>query len=881
MTESASILLVEDSNTQALQMRILLEREGFKVARAASAEAALEMMAEARPDLLLVDYHLPGMNGDELVRQVRLNLRTRALPILMLTGGPTRERELQGLDSGASAYVTKSSDPALLIGQLRALLRQRGASSESSAPVGFQRGALMLIASDPACRRAFEPLLEAEGYRALFADDAATAVLELAARPVDCVLVDIGFGGEEALRPLADIAAFRTGARTFEVIALGEDPQGSKLKLRGFAAGADEVLLKSEDRETQAARIRAVVRRKLARDEDQRAAEHERQREAALAAGAIIGTWNWDLLTDRFKVDDAFARSFGLDPSLGRDGIPLAKIVATVHPDDQAGLTAAIDDAIKRGGGYAHQYRTRRADGVYYWLEANGRVHQGPDGTPLGFSGVLIDMEERRALIEERDRAHNELRLVANTLPFLVTFVDNSLTCRFANAAYRQWFDLPIEDVLGRTIAELAGPERYAAQSSAIEQAVAGEATQIDLDWPWPDGRRRIAEVRYVPRRDGNDAVNGLCIFAQDVTTLRDAATLLNARNATLEDEAVDRMAELRLYRDIVFSDASPILAFDKDYRLIGFNQAHADDFMRVMGHRQVVGEILPDFFPQAQSEMLRGYMDRALAGERFVVSQDFGDPERVVPSWEITYTPLRNEAGDIIGAFHHARDISDRTRIARERDELEEQLRQAQKMEAVGQLTGGLAHDFNNLLAGISGSLELMATRISQGRIKDIEKYMVAAQGAARRAAALTHRLLAFSRRQTLAPKATDVNTLVGGMLDLIRRTVGPSVQVETVCMAGLWAAMVDPPQLENALLNLCINARDAMPGGGRITIETGNRWMDRHGARQHDMPEDNICRCASPTPAPACRPKSSPRPSTRSSRPSRSARAPGSACR
>ena len=174
MTESASILLVEDSNTQALQMRILLEREGFKVARAASAEAALEMMAEARPDLLLVDYHLPGMNGDELVRQVRLNLRTRALPILMLTGGPTRERELQGLDSGASAYVTKSSDPALLIGQLRALLRQRGASSESSAPVGFQRGALMLIASDPACRRAFEPLLEAEGYRALFADDAAT-----------------------------------------------------------------------------------------------------------------------------------------------------------------------------------------------------------------------------------------------------------------------------------------------------------------------------------------------------------------------------------------------------------------------------------------------------------------------------------------------------------------------------------------------------------------------------------------------------------------------------------------------------------------------------------------------------------------------------------
>ena len=167
-----------------------------------------------------------------------------------------------------------------------------------------------------------------------------------------------------------------------------------------------------------------------------------------------------------------------------------------------------------------------------------------------------------------------------------------------------------------------------------------------------------------------------------------------------------------------------------------------------------------------------------------------------------------------------------------------EEALRQSQKMEAVGQLTGGLAHDFNNLLAGISGSLELMNTRILQGRLKDVERYMVAAQGAAKRAAALTHRLLAFSRRQTLTPKATDVNVLAQGMLDMIRRTVGPSVEVQFVGMGGLWSALVDPPQLENALLNLCINARDAMPGGGRIIIETVNREVDRQQAGVRDMP-------------------------------------------
>ena len=171
------------------------------------------------------------------------------------------------------------------------------------------------------------------------------------------------------------------------------------------------------------------------------------------------------------------------------------------------------------------------------------------------------------------------------------------------------------------------------------------------------------------------------------------------------------------------------------------------------------------------------------------------------------------------------------------ERKSLEDQLRQAQKMEAVGQLTGGLAHDFNNLLAGISGSLELMQMRVTQGRVTELDRYIVAAQGASRRAAALTHRLLAFSRQQALEPKPTNVNRLIHGMEEMIRRTVGPQIETEVVGIAGLWTTWVDPNQLENALLNLCINARDAMPGGGRLTIETANIWIDERGARERDL--------------------------------------------
>jgi PAS domain S-box-containing protein len=165
------------------------------------------------------------------------------------------------------------------------------------------------------------------------------------------------------------------------------------------------------------------------------------------------------------------------------------------------------------------------------------------------------------------------------------------------------------------------------------------------------------------------------------------------------------------------------------------------------------------------------------------------------------------------------------------------EALRQSQKMEVVGQLTGGIAHDFNNLLTGISGSLEMLGARLTQGRLNDAERYIMAARNAATRAAALSHRLLAFSRRQTLDPQPADIDRLIAEMEDMIRRTVGPAVRIEVVSTAGLWNTRVDKNQLENALLNLCINARDAMPNGGSLVIDTSNRWVDERSARERDL--------------------------------------------
>ncbi len=169
------------------------------------------------------------------------------------------------------------------------------------------------------------------------------------------------------------------------------------------------------------------------------------------------------------------------------------------------------------------------------------------------------------------------------------------------------------------------------------------------------------------------------------------------------------------------------------------------------------------------------------------------------------------------------------------ERSAAESQVRQLQKMESIGQLTGGIAHDFNNMLAIVIGSLDMAKRRLDGSEHPRVAFYIDNASEGARRAAVLTSRLLAFSRQQPLAPQALDANQLVSGMSELLRRAIGEQIRVEAVLAGGLWRAFADPAQLENALINLAVNGRDAMPGGGKLTIETANAELDDRYARQH----------------------------------------------
>ncbi|WP_375391970.1 PAS domain-containing protein [uncultured Sphingomonas sp.] len=333
----------------------------------------------------------------------------------------------------------------------------------------------------------------------------------------------------------------------------------------------------------------------------------------------------------------------------------------------------------------------------------------------------------------------------------------------------------------------------------------------------------------YHAFRVGTPEQRRVAVLFNDVSERKSADARIREMNETLERQVAERTDEIRRFRDIVEATTSPICAFDRDYRLIAFNKAHNDEFRRVNGFDTKLGDVFPDLFIAEQQPVMRALMARALSGEAFTIAEEFGRPELGQPSWEISYTPLRDAHGTIIGAFHLATDISERLRGEQELALAQEALRQSQKMEAMGSLTGGVAHDFNNLLTPIVGSLDLLQRK---GLGNERERRLIAgAVQSAERAKTLVQRLLAFARRQPLRATAVDLAPLVHGMADLVSSTTGPQIRVVVDAEDDLPAAKVDPNQLEMAILNLAVNARDAMPDGGTLrisvssqTVETGN---------------------------------------------------------
>ncbi|AWN51075.1 PAS domain S-box protein [Methylobacterium sp. 17Sr1-1] len=404
--------------------------------------------------------------------------------------------------------------------------------------------------------------------------------------------------------------------------------------------------------------------------------------------------------------------------------------------------------------------------------------------------------------------SEEELRLVADALPVLVAFIDRTLTYRFANAAYKTWFGQDPETVMGRTVVDLVGEDGLAARRAGIGRALAGETVQMDLDWPWWDGRRRIADIRYTPRRDASGAVDGFYVFVQDVTAQRDAAALLAERADTLEREVaertVDRNALWMLSSDImlrctfegVMTAVNPawtaVLGWRED-ELLGrtiFEFIHPDDVAHTIEGAKASSE------GHAYSRFENRY--RCKDGSYRWITWSTSPAEGMINAVGRDFTADKNQADALA--------------------QTEDALRQSQKMEAVGQLTGGVAHDFNNLLTIIRSSVDfLRRPDLPEERRR---RYMDAVSETVDRAAKLTGQLLAFARRQALKPETLNVGERLRAIGDMLDTVTGARVRVAIDLPGTPCFIKADLSQFETALVNMAVNARDAMEGEGTLTM-------------------------------------------------------------
>ncbi len=555
--------------------------------------------------------------------------------------------------------------------------------------------------------------------------------------------------------------------------------------------------------------------------------------------------------------NDAYRQSLGPEKHPSALGAPGRE----VWPEIWTIIGPQIDQVMSGGESTWHENQLvpilrHGAVQELYWTYSYGPIDE--PSAPNAIGGVLVLCTEttRQVLTEKRLAAEREhlTQLFEQAPTFMAVLRGPQHVFEFANPGYMRL--IGHRPVLGKPIAEAlpdavaqgylglldqvyrsgepfgATSAKYSMQSAATEPAV-----------------DRYVDFVYQPIKDPDGTVSGIFVQGADVTLRALAEAGLRAKEAQLKevnsalgrilDERTSQLVSREALLHTMYENSSECHAVLRETAAGQFCYEEVNPAtLRLYGMTRdaVVGHTTDEVFGARAGE-INGHLRAALGA---TVPYHY---ERTQGAGIIEAVAIAVHGVDARRVVVTARDVTERRR-------LEQELRQSQKMEAVGQLTGGLAHDFNNLLAAIGGSLEVLRLLLKQGRVAEFDRYLASASAAVKRAAALTHRLLAFARRQTLDAKPTDLNRLVSDIEELVRGTVGPSVKLEVVAAAGLWSTLVDQNQLESALLNLCINARDAMPDGGRLTIETCNQWLDERIAREQEVPPGHyLSLCVSDT--------------------------------
>jgi len=569
--------------------------------------------------------------------------------------------------------------------------------------------------------------------------------------------------------------------------------------------------------------------------------ERRRHAEAALSASehrlklamdaAALGTFDWDLRTGKIAWEGHHERIFGFPPGASRDVFDgtYACFEKCVHPGDLPALNRAVRAARESREALAHEFRVAWPDGSEHWILARGRFHYAESGQPCRMYGAVLNITERKhveeALLESEERLRQAVR-VADIGIFDHDHLTGAIYWSPRMRLIHGWG--PDERVKLQMGGEFVHPCERKDIPAAVRRAhdPAGDGLfDVEYTLLLPDGSGRWTRTR------------SQTFFAGEGAARHPVRTIGAVRDITEEKRAEDDQKQL-----------ATLVAMSRDFigiatlegRVLYLNQAG----MSLVGLRSLeegCRKTIFDFFPDGDLAMARDDMFAEVrtagrwSGESRLRHFITGKPIDV----EIDAFQVYDGSGVPLYMATVTRDITERNLGRAERTKLEEQLSQAQKMESIGRLAGGVAHDFNNLLTVINGYSDLLLSDPRTGSLPGIAEIHRAGE----RAAVLTRQLLAFSRKQVLQPRVLDLNRVVAEMQPMLERLVGEDVDLRVVLDAKIGAVYADPNQMEQVVMNLVVNARDAMPGGGKLWIETAGAELDRNYVRSH--PEAHAGHC------------------------------------
>jgi two-component system, cell cycle sensor histidine kinase and response regulator CckA len=517
---------------------------------------------------------------------------------------------------------------------------------------------------------------------------------------------------------------------------------------------------------------------------------------------ARLGSWEWEIATDRVTWSDELYRIYGVRPDRfsGSYGSNLDR----VHADDRARVARVIENAVAERRPWSLDYRIVRPDGELRMIHARGEVVCDEQGRPAVVQGTCQDVTESRRVEDALRAAEQLFRRAFDDAPIGMALIDLEGRWLRLNRAISQMLGRSEPELRTMQLSDLNHPDDRRLDRALIKELLNGRRRSFALEkrYVHADGHLIHALVHVsLMHGDGERPLYFLCQLV-DITERRRA-------------EAERRAVQERMQAII---DNSPALVIVKDveqrYLLVNrrWEQVTGLDGSEVLG--KTSGEVLGDRSP-AQDEVDREVLATGEVRENMATMPGLEGEEI---TFLVVKFPLRDADGQTSGVCTISTDITERRRSAEERAELEARLAQAQRLESIGQLAGGVAHDFNNLLSVILTCVGFAQRELPEDHPvrEDVEEIGRAAD----RAAALTRQLLMFSRREVVMPKLVDVAALVRDLERLLNRTLSERVALRISCGPDVVPVLIDPNQLEQVLVNLAVNARDAMPSGGTLSI-------------------------------------------------------------